>query len=338
MSQQSNIPRPNRFSRPEHFPRPAHFARCGRFPRSEHLLRTERFPHFTVIAALGLMLTLPGIATAQLEGMIDAHVHAAPDSIARSIDAFETARMARRHEMRAMLFKNHYTETASLAYSVMQIVPGLEAFGGIALNRSVGGINPAAVERMAMMAGRRGRVVWLPTFDSEHGHLTVAPNPNYVPVTQDGALLPAVHAMLDIIAAHDLTLATGHSSPAESLAVIRAARERGIERIVVTHPSASLVNMSVEQQIAAARLGALLEYPLAHAEPIGEIPFDEFVAQIRTVGTENIVLTSDLGQVGNPVHTDGFIAFLPRLTEAGFTDRDIDLMTRRNPARLLGLD
>jgi hypothetical protein len=285
-----------------------------------------------------VFLLLPHVAGAQLEGMIDAHVHAAPDSVARSINAFETARMARRHEMRAMLFKNHYTETASLAYSVMQVVPGIEAFGGIALNRSVGGVNPAAVERMAMMAGGRGRVVWLPTFDSEHGHLTVTPNPDHVPVADNGALLPAVYAVLDIIAARGLTLATGHSSPAESLAVIRAARERGIERIVVTHPSASLVNMSVDQQIAAARLGALLEYPIAHAQPIGEIPFEEFVAQIRAVGTENVVLTSDLGQVGNPVHTDGLVSFLPRLTAVGFTDRDIDLMTRRNPARLLGLD
>lgn len=284
-----------------------------------------------------LLPGLPGVAAAQLEGMIDAHVHAAPDSIARSIDAFETARMARRHGMRAMLFKNHYTETASLAYSVVQNVPGFEAFGGIALNRSVGGVNPAAVERMALMAGGRGRVVWLPTFDSEHNHLTVTPNPDHVPISANGALLPAVYEVLDVVAANELTLATGHSSPAESLAVIRAARERGIERIVVTHPSADLVGMSVESQRAAAVLGALLEYPLAHAEPIGEIPFDEFVAQIRAVGSENVVLTSDLGQVGNPVHTDGFVGFLPRLADAGFTEQDIDRMTRHNPARLLGL-
>jgi predicted metal-dependent phosphotriesterase family hydrolase len=62
------------------------------------------------------------------------------------------------------------------------------------------------------------------------------------------------------------------------------------------------------------------------------------VAKIRAVGPGNVVLSSDLGQVGNPVHTDGFTAFLPRLREAGFSDDEIDAMTRRNPARLLGLD
>lgn len=286
---------------------------------------------------LGLAL-LPLVARAQLEGMIDLHVHSAPDSIARSIDAFETARMARRHGMRALLFKNHYTETASLAYAVARNVPGIDAYGGIALNRSVGGVNPAAVERMALLTGGHGRVVWLPTFDSEHQHLTVSSNPDHVPISRDGALLPAVLDVLDGIAAHDLALATGHSSPAESLAVIRAARDRGIDRIIVTHPSSALVGMPTETQREAARLGALLEYPIAHAAPIGEIPFDEFVAQVRSVGPDYVVLSTDLGQVGNPVHTDGFVAFLPRLREAGFSDGEIDTMTRRNPARLLGLD
>lgn len=289
-----------------------------------------------VFAATLASVSLSGHA--QLRDMIDLHVHAAPDSVARSIDAFETARMARRHEMRALLFKNHYTETASLAYSVMQNVPGIEAYGGIALNRSVGGINPVAVERMASMTGHRGRVVWLPTFDSEHGHLTVSPNPDYVPISRNGELLPAVLQVLDVIAANDLTLATGHSSPAESLIVIRAARERGIDRIIVTHPAASLVGMSIELQREAARLGALLEYPTAHATPVGEIPFEEFAAMIRAVEPANVILSTDLGQVGNPVHTDGLIAFLPRLIDAGFTQSEIDTMTKTNPARALGLD
>ena len=103
---------------------------------------------------------------------IDAHVHSAPDSVPRSVTAIETAQLARRHGMRAMLYKNHYAETASLAYLVAQVVPEVEAYGGIALNRSVGGINRFAVERMAMMTGGHGRIVWMPTFDSEHGHRT----------------------------------------------------------------------------------------------------------------------------------------------------------------------
>ncbi|HLF12186.1 MAG TPA: DUF6282 family protein [Gammaproteobacteria bacterium] len=275
---------------------------------------------------------------AQLQGMIDLHVHAAPDSIARSIDAFETARMARRQGMRAMLFKSHYTETASLAYLVSQAVPGIEVYGGIALNRSVGGLNPVAVERMAMMTGGLGRVVWLPTFDSEHNHLTVAPNPNHVPIARNGELLPEVFRVLAVLAERNLALATGHSSPEESLLVIRAAKAAGIDRIIVTHPSSRLVRMSLDGQKQAARLGALLEYPVGLALPSAELPFDELAAQIREVGPENVVVSTDLGQVGNPVHTDGLLSFLPRFAAAGFTQAEIDVMTKRNPARLLALE
>jgi hypothetical protein len=293
-----------------------------------------------MFAALGIcaLLSLALPARAQLQGLIDVHVHAAPDSIARSIDAFETARMARRHGMRAMLFKSHYTETASLAYLVSQAVPGVELYGGIALNRSVGGLNPVAVERMALMSGGLGRVVWLPTFDSEHNHLTVAANANHVPIARNGELLPELQRVLAVIAEADLALATGHSSPEESLLVIRAARAAGIERIIVTHPSSRLVRMPLDVQKEAARLGALLEYPIALALPSAEVSLEDFAAQIRGVGAENVVLSTDLGQVGNPVHTDGLTAFLPRLMAAGFTEADLDLMTKRNPARFLGLE
>lgn len=288
-------------------------------------------------ALLSLVALLaPLAAQAQLEGVIDLHVHAAPDSVPRSIDAFETARMARRQGMRALLFKSHYTETASLAYLVSQAVPGIEAYGGIALNRSVGGVNPVAVERMALMTGGLGRVVWLPTFDSEHMHLTVAPNPNYEPIMRNGELRAEVRDVLDLVLQYDLALATGHSSPAESLVVIRAARDIGIDRIIVTHPTASMVGMSIETQREAAALGALLEYPVSLA--LDQQAFEEFAAAIRAVGPENVVLSTDLGQVGNPVHTDGLNAVLPRLIEAGFSEREMDRMTKTNPARFLGLD
>lgn len=288
------------------------------------------------LLVLGLALPLP--ASAQLDGMIDLHVHAAPDSVARSIDAFETARMAQRRGMRAMLFKNHYSETASLAYLVSAAVPGVEAYGGIALNRSVGGINPVAVERMALTTGKRGRVVWLPTFDSEHNHLTVTPNPNHVPIAQSGRLLPEMTELFAVLKKYDLALATGHSSPAESLLVIGAAKAAGIDRIVVTHPSSRLVKMPLDMQKEAARLGALLEYPLGLALPNADLTFEEFAAQIREVGPANVVLSTDLGQVGNPVHTDGLGSFVQRLLAVGFTQADIDAMTKRNPARILALD
>ena len=286
---------------------------------------------------IAVLLLIPVLsAQAQLEDMIDLHVHSAPDSDARSVSAIETARVARRYGMRALLFKNHYTHTASLAYLVSQVVRDIEVYGGITLNRAVGGINPLAVEYMAATTGGLGRVVWMPTRDSEYGHLTISENPAHVPISRDGELLPEVREVLDLIAQHDLALATGHSSPEESMLLIRAARARGIERIIVTHPFSPSVAMTAETQREAGRLGALLEYPISLALG-GDERFDQFVAQLREVGPENVALSTDLGQPGNPVHADGLNVIVGRLMEAGITQTEIDVMTKRNPAWFLGL-
>ena len=126
----------------------------------------------------------------QLAGAIDIHVHCAPDSVPRKIDAIDLARMAKDRGMRGLVLKNHYEPTASLAYVVRKVVPGLEVFGGVDLNLSMGGMNPAAVERMAMTTGGYGRVVWMSTFDSEAQVRYSKENRPFVRVSQNGQLLP----------------------------------------------------------------------------------------------------------------------------------------------------
>ena len=281
---------------------------------------------------------LPLIAAAQIEGAIDLHVHSAPDSMPRALSAIETAQIARRHGMRAVLYKNHFVETATLAYLVEQVVPEVEAYGGIVLNRSVGGINPAAVEQMAAMTGGRGRVVWMPTVDAAQGPFAAAVDPaDILPVSRDGALLPEVLDVLELIAELDLALATGHSSSGDSLLLVRAASRLGIDRIVITHPLGDLL-LPAEIRREVIRLGALLEFPIAMAAPIGATPFDDFAAQIRAAGPENVVVSTDLGQPANPVPAVGFAMGVGRLLAAGFSEAEVDLMIRRNPARLLDLD
>jgi len=289
-----------------------------------------------VSALMVLLLASPGEAKSQsypITDMIDLHVHAAPDSRApRSINVLDAVRLAESRGMRALLIKNHYTETASQAYLAADEVSGIEVYGGIVLNRTVGGLNPEAVENMTRITGGHGKVVWLPTFDSQHN----APDTENVPIALGGSLLPEMIRVLEVMAEHELALATGHSSPNEVLLVIREARAIGIDRIVVTHPSSALVGMSIEQQREAASLGALLEYTMMTV--VGNAPIDEFAEQIRSVGPENVVLTTDLGQADNPIHVDGMNNVLPRLEAFGFTRDEIDIMTKQNPAKLLGLE
>src|SRR6516162_1338996 len=152
-----------------------------------------------------------------LTGVIDIHVHSDPDSTPRSIDAIDLAKLAKARGMRGLVLKNHYEPTASLAYLVRKEVPGIEAFGGIDLNRSVGGINPAAIERMVLVKGGWGRVIWMPTFDAENQVRYSKENRPFVVVAKDGRLLPEVQQVIALAAKHHLTLETGHSSAEEGL-------------------------------------------------------------------------------------------------------------------------
>jgi hypothetical protein len=221
---------------------------------------------------------------------------------------------------------------------VRQVVPDIEVFGGIALNRTVGGINAAAVEHMTRLSGGWGRVVWMPTFDAENQVRYSKENRPFVSVSRNGELLPEVKTVLGVIAKHGLVLATGHSSPAEGLMLLREARQQGVRQTIVTHATFQPVLMNVSQLKEAASLGAFIEFVGGAPEGQGAAArLDGIADAIRQVGPASSILSSDLGQQGNPLPPDGFGAFIQALRARGFSDRDLDTMSKENPARLLGL-
>lgn len=287
------------------------------------------------LAAIALLACA---AYAQLNGVVDIHVHSDPDSVPRSIDAIDLARLAKERGMRALVLKNHYESTASLAYVVRKVVPGIEIFGGIDLNRSVGGVNPAAIERMVLVKGGYGRVIWLPTFDAENQVTFSKEKRPFVSVTKNGTLLPEVKEVIALAAKHGLTLETGHSSAAEGLLIVTEARKAGVRNVVVTHAMLKPVHMTVAQMKQAADAGAWIEFVYnALIGPNKEFDFGDYAKAIRGVGVEHCILSSDLGQAGNPLHPDGLVAFFAGLKQAGFTQAEIDLMSKSNPAHALGM-
>ena len=156
---------------------------------------------------------LDAVAAARvLQGTIDIHVHSAPDNVPRSIDGLDVSRLARTRGMRGIVLKNHYEPTASLAFLARKAAPGLEVFGGIDLNLTVGGMNPAAVEHMTQVTGGWGRFVWMSTFDAENQVRYSKENRPFVSVSRAGQLLPETKAVIAVIAKHGLVLATGHVS------------------------------------------------------------------------------------------------------------------------------
>ena len=298
-----------------------------------------------VFAVMALPWTAVGIgqgggasdAARALLGAIDIHVHNLPDDRPRSIDAIDVAKLASMRGMRAIVLKNHYESTAGIVYLVRKVVPGMEVFGGIDLNLTVGGINPAAVEHMTRVTGGWGRFVWMPTFDAENQVRYSKQNRPFVSVSRDGELLPAVKEVIALIAKHGLVLATGHSAPAEGLMLLREGRRQGVQHMVVTHAMNAPVLMDVPQMQEAAKLGAFIEFVGGSLTTEGEARIDRFSDAIRRIGPEFCILSSDLGQMGTALPPEGFGAFLVAFRTKGFTEQEVDRMSKQNPARLLRL-
>lgn len=282
-------------------------------------------------------------------GVIDMHVHPDPDVFGRSLTDTELATIARRKGMRGLVLKNHVVTTADRAALAMNHVPGIEIWGGIVLNNSVGGINPAAVEWMHRMSGGRGKVVWLPTFDSDkHIKTLVDKAKSGIVVAPNGVVTPAMEEVLKIIARENLVLATGHIHPEEVVAVVKRAREMGVKNILVTHGLTNIPGLSNAQAKQVTEMGAKIEicYLQFLTGPQAQYQWmthwdrvdAKAVAQaVKDFGADNLVLSTDLGQQGMMTPPDGIENQIAAVRAAGVSQADVDKMMKRNPAQLLGL-
>lgn len=282
-------------------------------------------------------------------GVIDMHVHSHPDVFGRNLDDIDVATLARGRGMRGIVLKNHVAETASRAALVMKVVPGIEVFGGVVLNKAVGGINPDAVEWMHRTYGGRGKVVWLPTFESDK-HVKTFSKPDAVGlvVAPNGKVTPEMEAILKIIARENLVLATGHVHPEEIIAVVKRGKELGVKNMLVTHGLTNVPGLTMAQAKEVVDMGAMIEVCFLQflAGPNAPLPFlthwtqinAKHVAQaVKELGAGSLVISSDLGQSGNMVHPDGIETAIAAMKKEGISDGDIETMLRKNPAKLLGL-
>jgi hypothetical protein len=157
---------------------------------------------------------------------------------------------------------------------------------------------------------------------------------------ENGSLVPSVLRILALIARHDAALFTGHLSAAESLALLRCAQELGVRRMLVTHASWLVPDMSVDDQLAAVSCGALIEHCLMGTMPgqAHTVPIDRIREQIRQVGHDHVIISSDLGQVANGPVVEGFARCLAALQQAGVAPDEIRTMIHDNPQKLLSKD
>jgi len=282
-----------------------------------------------------------------IEGSIDFHIHTGPDVFPRLVNDIEAAKQAKEAKMKAILLKNHVTGTGDRAQIASQVV-GFPVFGGIALNLPVGGVNPQAVE-MALRMG--AKEVWMPTIHAAHYLKEVDNVPMFAKLlksgikginllNQDGSLTNGVREVLALIAQYDGIMATGHISIQEAMALVPEAKKIGVKKIVVTHPLSPMENYSInDMKEILARGATMLEHvvnDITH-QMKNPIPASKIAEAIKALGPETAIMSTDSGQVINPAPVCSMENFIREMLDHGIPEKDIMLMTRDNPAGMLGI-
>jgi hypothetical protein len=277
-------------------------------------------------------------------GSIDMHLHPGITRGMSRVDVMDAAQQAQQAGMKALVYKSHNFSPA-VAVLVNRMVPDIKIFGSICLDYEIGGINIHAVENAVMLGAK---VVWMPTFSSSNSINMMRKQglplrgDGFSIIDNRGNLVPELEPILSLIQRNNMVLATGHISPKEIFALIDAARKIGIKKIVVTHPTdkefmEKVLTMEEMQQLAKA--GAFMEFTIIGILP-NEFCHDpaERAKVIKTIGAEHCILSTDLGQPQNPTPVEGMRLFIATMLHHGLTPDEINLMVKRNPAGLLGLD
>ena len=281
-----------------------------------------------------------------LVGAVDMHTHPAPSPFPRRISILDAARDAAGAGFRAIVCKSHHESTQPM---ILALKPAglddidIEVIGGIALNRAVGGINPYAVE-LTLKTG--GRVVWFPTLSSaahvSHEHsadstfsnaaIRLRPDEPQSLLDDDGKLRPAVHEVLEIIAAEEGVLNCGHVGADEIDLLIPAARQAGVERIVVSHPS-FVVGATPERTKEWVGQGAKIEQCIAVDRK--RMAPGQLATYIDAVGVDNTIISSDFGQQKNPLPVTGYRRIVRQFLDAGRSADDVRKLVGANATQLL---
>jgi hypothetical protein len=309
---------------------------------------------------------------AALQGAIDMHAHQDPDSsgpsytqAARSIDALDLYARAKAAGMRGFVIKQHLDQTAGLAYYIRKLHPEFEVFGGMGSNLTTGpAVNPWAITHMAEIKGGWGRIVWMPSWDSENSsrRITTRKPPAFVAVATcgnqafwvnfpkpcpNGELRAEVKEALRVMATTktrdsngDLVLATGHNSYEEIVLMVREAVRVGVTRIIITHPLLDIVDMHDDQIKEVVSMGPQIyaEFTSQFGNPNAPAAnVKRHVSGIRAAGVERAFVSSDTGQLGAIFQPDALANAARTLRAQGFSERELDLLFKINPARILGL-
>lgn len=295
-------------------------------------------------------------------GPIDMHVHIGPELLMRRYSPQSLAEEARREGI-GVVMKNHFQPTTGWVSQLRRDDDTVPLIGSVALNYGAGGIDDHGV-RAALSGWKRNTlqadpdperfVVWMPTVCAE-AHLMVtgrrdimlewgiteansrvfAPGEGIRLLDDSGKPVPGLKRALDIVARHDLVLASGHLSHDETILFARLAREAGVKRIVLTHP---LFQSTELEPATVAKLwrdyGAYSELCFVNLA-MDNLSIKQYVEIIEAVGPEGCILSSDVGQPFSPTVGDALREYFAELKKGGVREDDIARMSILNPRQLL---
>lgn len=281
-----------------------------------------------------------------VDGAYDLHVHSSPDLFPRIADDAQMVADAARRGFAGVVMKNHFEGTASRAALAARAVPGLKVYGGLVLNRYVGGINPHAVE-VALRLG--ARVIWMPTLDAachraafgfgggflaqSSGLETQAPG---LTILRGGRLVEEARDVMTLIRERGAALATGHLSFEEIRALVDEAEGQGFRKLILTHPYDKAPGLTLEQVRGLARPSVRVEFVFCSITPRWAFTDAATIARcITAVGAQQFIISSDGGQAHNPMPAEGYHQFVNVLHAAGVARDDFRVMCRENADFLL---
>ncbi len=287
-----------------------------------------------------------------LHGIIDMHVHASPDAPAHwwGTDKRSLLEQYRAEGCRGVLLIGNNWPTHNEAFLLSRLLPGIQVFGGMVLNLCQGQhLNLTAVERcLSDDAGAYCRCIWLPTMDADFD--LRRKGKTGIPVLDGtGQPLPSTLDLMALCRDAGIMLATGHSGPEASLALAKAAKNTHLEKFIVTQSMLSPRALTIEQAKRCLDEGAFLEHvvlALFKGEGHSLIPAHrlharttvENMARCMELAPERQFIGSDMNQALNPHPLAALQLFLHGLKEAGLSRDSILAVSRRVPARLLGLE
>ncbi|HBK26555.1 MAG TPA: hypothetical protein DDY90_07570 [Clostridiales bacterium] len=281
--------------------------------------------------------------TISLNGVIDMHVHTAPDVCQRTYNDLELTAAAVHAGARAIVIKGHHCPTvarAALCNAYSRAVFDSNAFvmyGGLVLNYEAGGLNPRAVQTALEMGAR---VIWLPTVDAENDCRKHGKSGGIRMTDDRGVPFPELRRIFSLIKKYDAVLATGHISPEEIRCVVDSARNIGVQKIVITHPEYWVVDMNLEGQgELVADYSVILErcfmQPLKNGRWVSNA--ERNLEAIRKLGAQSTILSTDCGNPVTPPWEESMRQYLQFMADHDIGPEELRSMTQTTPARLLGL-